>query len=66
MYKKQKKRNYFAEKVLEIAKERKIPLDEEPELRKILFKLEFDNDVPSEFYKVIVEILVVCNSINYY
>ena len=54
---KDRKNNSFAEKVIEIAKKKNIPLDEDPELRKILFKLEFKDDVPPELYKVVMEIL---------
>ena len=57
MEKKQRKRNHFAEKIVEIAKQKNIPLDDDPELRKILFKLELGCDVPPELYNVITEIL---------
>ena len=58
---KQTKSNSFAERVVEIARQKNIPLDNDPDLRKVLFKLKFSDDVPVEFYQVITEILAfVC------
>ena len=51
------KKNNFAEKILEIAKQNNIPIKDDPEMMKILLKLDFGEEVPPEFYKVVTEIL---------
>ena len=53
----QNKKNHFAEKVLEIAKQNNIPLKDDPEMMKILLKLDLGEEVPPEFYKVVTKIL---------
>lgn len=59
------KKNQFAEKILEIARQKNIPISDDPELLKILFKLDLGEDVPSDVYKVITEILAfVCRVSN--
>jgi flagellar biosynthesis protein len=59
------KKNRFAEKIIEIAKQKNIPISDDPELLKILFKLDLGEDVPLEVYKVITEILAfVCRVSN--
>ena len=53
----QKKKNHFAEKILEIAKQNNIPLKDDPEMMKILLKLDLGEEVPPELYKVVTKIL---------
>ena len=40
-----------------IAEENKIPLYEDPELAKLLAKLELDTEIPSELYTLVAEVL---------
>lgn len=53
----QKKKNHFAEKILEIANQNNIPIKDDPEMMKILLKLDLGEEVPPELYKVVTEIL---------
>ena len=53
----QKKKNHFAEKILEIAKQNNIPIKDDPEMMKSLLKLDLGEEVPPELYKVVTEIL---------
>ncbi len=53
----QKTKNQFIQKILGFAKEKNIPLKDDPDMMKVLLKLDFGRDVPIEFYKVVTEIL---------
>lgn len=53
----QKKKNHFAERLLEIANQNNIPLKDDPKMMKILLKLDPGEEVPPELYKVVTEIL---------
>jgi len=46
-----------AEEILRIADENKIPLYEDPELSKLLSKLELDSQIPPEMYTLVAEVL---------
>jgi flagellar biosynthesis protein len=48
----------IAEKILEIAKEHKIPLKEDPQLVEILSTIDLNSEIPPELYKAVAEILV--------
>lgn len=46
-----------AEEILRIADDNKIPLYEDPELAKLLAKLELDIEIPPELYTLVAEVL---------
>ncbi len=47
-----------AEKIIEIAKENGIHIEENPELVEVLSKLDLYQEIPEELYKAVAEILV--------
>ncbi len=52
-----KGRGYLAEKIIEIAKERGIPIHEDRELVEILSTLDLYREIPPELYRAVAEIL---------
>ena len=50
-------RGPMADEILRIAEENKIPLYEDPELVKLLSKLELDTEIPPELYILVAEVL---------
>ena len=50
-------RGPVADEILRIAEENKIPLYEDPELAKLLTKLELDTEIPAELYTLVAEVL---------
>lgn len=50
-------RGPIAEEILRLAEENKIPLYEDPELAKLLSKLELDAEIPPELYTLVAEVL---------
>ncbi|MFH1386073.1 MAG: EscU/YscU/HrcU family type III secretion system export apparatus switch protein [bacterium] len=50
-------RGPVADEILRIAEENKIPLYEDPELAKLLTKLELDSEIPPELYTLVAEVL---------
>ena len=50
-------RGAVADEILRIADDNKIPLYEDPELAKLLSKLELDAEIPSELYTLVAEVL---------
>ena len=48
----------IAEKILEVAREHKIPLREDPQLVEVLSTIDLDREIPPELYKAVAEILV--------
>ncbi len=47
-----------AEKILELAKEHRIPLHEDPSLVAMLAKLELGDEIPVALYKAVAEVIV--------
>lgn len=50
-------RGAVADEILRIAEDNKIPLYEDPELAKLLSKLELDTEIPAELYALVAEVL---------
>jgi len=50
-------RGPIADEILRIAEDNKIPLYEDPELAKLLSKIELDTEIPSELYVLVAEVL---------
>ncbi len=59
-----KGRGYIAERILEIAAEHDIPIREDADLIEILYKLELNQEIPTEIYTVVAEILAFIYKIN--
>ncbi len=53
-----KGKGWMAEKIIEIAKEHHIPLKEDPHLIEILSTLDLYEEIPSDLYKAVAEILI--------
>jgi flagellar biosynthesis protein len=53
-----------AEKIIEIAREKGIPLKNDPDLVQILSKLNLDTEIPVELYRAVAEILAFIYSLN--
>jgi len=47
----------FAEEILKVAEDNKIPLFEDKNLANLLIKLEVDTEVPAELYTLVAEVL---------
>lgn len=50
-------RGYVAEKLIELAKSKGVPVHEDPALVEILAKMDINELIPPELYNVIAEIL---------
>ena len=50
-------RGPVADEILRIAEDNKIPLYEDPELAKLLSRLELDVEIPPELYTLVAEVL---------
>ncbi len=50
-------RGPIADEILRIADQNKIPLYEDPELAKLLGKIELDTEIPPELYVLVAEVL---------
>jgi flagellar biosynthesis protein len=48
----------IAERILEVAKEHRIPLKEDPQLVEVLSTIDLNREIPPELYKAVAEILV--------
>ena len=64
MYKYKESKNRFVEKILDIAREKDIPVRDDPDMMKVLVKLDFGEEVPQEFYKIVTEILSFVYRVN--
>ncbi len=54
-------KGYVADKILQIAKDEKVPIHKDDALSETLSKLEIGDFIPSELYGVVAEILVMVN-----
>ena len=52
-----KGQGHLAERILEIAKENRIPIQQDPGLVEIISKLDLLEEIPPECYRVVAEIL---------
>ena len=59
-----KGRGEIAERILELAKQHKIPIREDPDLIAVLSQLDLDKEIPAELYKPIAEILSFVYRVN--
>ncbi|PCJ52615.1 MAG: type III secretion system protein [Planctomycetota bacterium] len=54
----------LAEKIIAIAKEKGIPIKEDDDLVKILYKLEINDEIPPELYEAVAELLAFIYRLN--
>lgn len=59
-----KGKGLIAEKIIELARENGIPIQQDPGLVQILCKLDIDEEIPTELYRAIAELLAFVYSIN--
>lgn len=59
-----KGKGFLAEKILEIAKEHKIPIRKDADLVEVLEKLEVDQEIPLEIFAVVAEIFAYIYKTN--
>lgn len=53
-----------AEHIIELAKKEGIPLQEDPDLVGVLMKLELQEEIPSDLYQAVAEILAFAYRLN--
>ncbi len=53
-----------AEKIIELARERGIPLKEDPDLAQMLMQLDWYEEIPSALYQVVAEVLAFAYRMN--
>jgi len=54
----------IAERIIELAREKGIPITEDPDLVGALMKLDLQDEIPEELYKVVAEILAFAYRLN--
>ncbi|MBN1627589.1 MAG: EscU/YscU/HrcU family type III secretion system export apparatus switch protein [Deltaproteobacteria bacterium] len=54
----------IAERIIELAREKGIPITEDPDLVGALMKLDLQEQIPEELYKTVAEILAFAYRIN--
>ena len=54
----------IAEKILELAEKEGIPIAEDPDLVTALAQLDFNDEIPSELYHAVAEILAFAYRVN--
>ncbi|WP_022664695.1 EscU/YscU/HrcU family type III secretion system export apparatus switch protein [Desulfospira joergensenii] len=53
-----------AEKIIEIAQKHDIPIKDDPDLIEVLSNLDIDEEIPSEIYAAVAELLAFVYSMN--
>jgi flagellar biosynthesis protein len=56
--------NKIAERIIELAMEKGIPVSEDPDLVGALMKLDLQDEIPKDLYKVVAEILAFAYRLN--
>lgn len=57
-------RGVIAGKIIELARKNGVPIKNDPALVQILSKLDIDEQIPTEIYKAVAEILAFVYSVN--
>ena len=55
---------YLAEKIIRLATEHHVPIQEDPDLVQMLSHLDLEEEIPPALYKVVAEILAFIYSVN--
>lgn len=59
-----KGKGYIARKIIELAREKGIPVREDPDLLELLYTIELNEEIPPELYKIIAEVLSLIYKVN--
>ncbi len=59
-----KGRGLIAEKIIALAKQHDIPIKEDPHLVQILYRLDLDEEIPTELYRAVAEVLAFVYTLN--
>ncbi len=59
-----KGRGAIADKILALAKEHKIPIEKDSTLMEALYRLDINEGIPEELYKVVAELLAFIYRMN--
>ena len=54
----------IAERIIELAREKGVPITEDPDLVGALMKLDLEDEIPQELYRVVAEILAFAYRVN--
>ena len=57
-------RGIIAEKIIALARKHEVPIKNDPALVQILSQLDLDEQIPTEIYKAVAEILAFVYSVN--
>jgi len=57
-------RGTIADKIIELAQEKGIPIKNDPDLVQVLSKLKIGSEIPVELYRAVAEILAFVYSLN--
>ncbi len=61
---KAKGKGFLAQKILDLAKEKGIPIKEDTDLVQLLYKLEVSDEIPPELYQAVAELLAFLYKVN--
>jgi flagellar biosynthesis protein len=50
-------RGWLGQKIIDVAREHGVPLEQNPELAEALSQLELDEEIPEQLYRVVAQIL---------
>lgn len=59
-----KGKGYIAEKILELAKNKGVPIQRDDDLLALLYKLEIDEEIPPELYEAVARLLTFIYQLN--
>lgn len=59
-----KGKGYIAERIIEIAKENRVPIYPDRDLVQVLEALDMDFEIPAELYRAVAEVLVFIHDLN--
>jgi len=59
-----KGKGLIAEKIIELAKTKGIPIKKDDDLIKVLYKLDIDEEIPPELYEAVAELLAFIYKLN--
>ena len=59
-----KGKDYIAERIIEMAKENKVPIYPDRDLVQVLDALDLNFEIPAELYRAVAEVLVFIHDLN--
>ena len=59
-----KGKDFIAERIIEIAKENRVPIYPDRDLVQVLEALDLDIEIPEELYRAVAEVLVFIHDLN--